>query len=35
MEIREAGLKLVEGEMWEDVINIFFQEVKTNGFKAK
>lgn len=23
MEIREAGLKLVEGEMWEDVINIF------------
>lgn len=23
MEIRDAGLKLVEGEMWEDVIEIF------------
>lgn len=23
MEIREAGLKLVEGEMWEDVVSIF------------
>lgn len=23
MEIREAGLKLVEGEMWDDVMEIF------------
>lgn len=23
MEIREAGLKLVDGEMWEDVMSIF------------
>ena len=23
MEIREAGLKLVEGQMWEDVVSIF------------
>lgn len=23
MDIREAGLKLVEGEMWEDVVSIF------------
>lgn len=23
MEIREVGLKLVEGEMWEDVVSIF------------
>lgn len=23
MDIREAGLKLVEGEMWDDVIQIF------------
>lgn len=23
MDIREVGLKLVEGEMWEDVISIF------------
>lgn len=23
MEIRDAGLKLVEGEMWEDVMEIF------------
>lgn len=23
LEIREAGLKLVEGEMWDDVVNIF------------
>lgn len=23
MDIREAGLKLVEGEMWDDVVDIF------------
>lgn len=23
MDIREAGLKLVEGEMWDEVVNIF------------
>lgn len=23
MEIRDAGLKLIEGEMWDDVVNLF------------
>ena len=34
MEIREAGLKLVDGEMWDDVMSIF-QGVNNNGIEAK
>lgn len=34
MEIRDAGLKLIEGEMWDDVVNLF-KGGANYGFKTK
>lgn len=34
MDIREAGLKLAKGEMWDEVVAIF-NGGETNGVKAK